>query len=632
MGFTGFADAPANTQPVGPLATFAADVDGFDVIVGDHTDIKFSGTINNQLVVENKSKGLTYARVEISYSTVSSTVTDVTSTFVQPKLTPDITPDAAVVSMLEPYRTALSGVFDEDIADATATFPRDGTLERLAEAAIGNLVTDALRAQTGAEIAFVNGGGLRSAIPSTYVPVASGLARPPAAAPWDVLVGDIYAVLPFGNTTATFDITPSILYAAMEHGLADLPVKAGKFPQVSGFTVIYDVAQAAGSRVVSITLDGSATPLSRSDTTTQIEAATSDFVVLGGDGYTMLRPLPYVLGDIMAEDLIDYVSDLTQGGDDLTPVVEGRIAAGTAPVGGVSITSAEQGTMALVPSSYGIFTVTLASAAGAGGVVVNLASNNAELAVPASVTIPQGAASTTVRVFASAAVVLGDYTITATRGADSATLLLDVVSAPSAPAAGDIVVNEIMFDVPGTNGDFNCDGATNEEDEFIEIVNTTNQTLDLGGVGVWDANAFSGVTARFVIAADTLLGPGEAAVILGEAHGTNTFEPWCALAAQFYIVGDALAIGPLTPDGDVESLFQLNNTGGETVTLTATSSNASTVLATGTVANGSTANVSQTRSPDVTGAFVAYPTASGAEPGEFASPGLQVDFSPFAAN
>src|SRR5918999_3318070 len=56
-GFTG-------GQPHGELIDFANAVDPslIDVIVGDHTDVQFSGTINGILVHENRSFGATYAK------------------------------------------------------------------------------------------------------------------------------------------------------------------------------------------------------------------------------------------------------------------------------------------------------------------------------------------------------------------------------------------------------------------------------------------------------------------------------------------------------------------------------------------------------------------------------------------
>jgi 2',3'-cyclic-nucleotide 2'-phosphodiesterase (5'-nucleotidase family) len=41
-------------QPFGELIDFANGVSGFDLIVGDHTDIQYSGTINGQFVLENR--------------------------------------------------------------------------------------------------------------------------------------------------------------------------------------------------------------------------------------------------------------------------------------------------------------------------------------------------------------------------------------------------------------------------------------------------------------------------------------------------------------------------------------------------------------------------------------------------
>src|SRR5688572_29228631 len=56
-GFTG-------GQPFGELIDFAEGVDSslIDVVVGDHTDVQFSGTINDILVHESRSYGVSYAK------------------------------------------------------------------------------------------------------------------------------------------------------------------------------------------------------------------------------------------------------------------------------------------------------------------------------------------------------------------------------------------------------------------------------------------------------------------------------------------------------------------------------------------------------------------------------------------
>lgn len=60
------------------------------------------------------------------------------------------------------------------------------------ETALGNMIGDSFRAQTGAEVAITNAGGIRSN--SVY-------------GPGNLTVGDVYNVLPFQNTLVTLELT-----------------------------------------------------------------------------------------------------------------------------------------------------------------------------------------------------------------------------------------------------------------------------------------------------------------------------------------------------------------------------------------------------------------------------------------
>lgn len=318
MGITGF---DAAGQPTGPLADFANAVGGFDVILGDHTDVQFEGVINNQLVVENRSKGLTYAKTTLTVDRVNGRVVARDAQFVTP-LSSAVTPDQAVVDMLRPYRAALAAVLDARIGVATGLFPRGGNLERLREVAIGNLVADAMRETYGTQLALTNGGGLRAPLPSSYLPADTSLRRTtPGYAtgpPYDLVVGDVYTVLPFGNIVVTRTVTGSQLYAALEHSVGSIPAANGKFAQISGFRFEYDSSKPAGSRVVSVELDDGTPILPDSATYT---LATNDFTNAGGDGYTMLADGQGVTRDIMANVVLDYI----RAKGTISPVVEGRI-------------------------------------------------------------------------------------------------------------------------------------------------------------------------------------------------------------------------------------------------------------------------------------------------------------------
>src|SRR5687767_13292784 len=83
MGVTGF----DNNVPFGPLIDFAKAVNKagqkprIDVIVGDHTDIQFGGVINGALVYENRSKGLTYAKANLTVDAANKKILSQSVTF-----------------------------------------------------------------------------------------------------------------------------------------------------------------------------------------------------------------------------------------------------------------------------------------------------------------------------------------------------------------------------------------------------------------------------------------------------------------------------------------------------------------------------------------------------------------------
>jgi 5'-nucleotidase len=312
---------PATGAQDGPLVDFAEAVRGFDVIFGDHTDMLYENVINGQLVQENRSKGATYTRTKLTYDPNTGAVFNRDAEFVTP-FSEAVTPDPAVVALLAPYRVELAAALDGVIGVATDVFPRDGVLERLGEAAIGNIVTDSMRWRYGTQLAFTNGGGLRAPLPSSYLPMDTTLRRnsPGYAAgpPFDLVIGDAFTVLPFGNIVVTREVTGALLWQALEHGVAVIPGANGRFPQISGFRFTYDAAQPAGSRVVSVALDDGTPILPDSATYT---FATNDFVNSGGDGYTMFVGEHGVTREVMADVLLEYIKDQAT----VTPTIDGRI-------------------------------------------------------------------------------------------------------------------------------------------------------------------------------------------------------------------------------------------------------------------------------------------------------------------
>ena len=88
---------------------------------------------------------------------------------------------------------------------------------RKQETNIGDFCADAFRAFTGADIALVNGGGIRKNINKG-----------------EILFNDLYNVMPFGDMIATGSLTGQQLLDVLEFAVSYLPAEAGVFMQVSG--------------------------------------------------------------------------------------------------------------------------------------------------------------------------------------------------------------------------------------------------------------------------------------------------------------------------------------------------------------------------------------------------------------
>jgi 5'-nucleotidase / UDP-sugar diphosphatase len=209
--------------------------------------------------------------------------------------TATVVPDPEVAALVAKYEGELSKELDSPIAaTAVALDSRTGTV-RTREAAIGDLVADAMRASTHADAAVTNGGGIRG-----------GKIYPPGSA---LTAGDILVELPFDNRVLIIDITGAELVRALENGLSQLPTPSGRFPQVSGLTIEADPSRPAGDRILSIKV-GEA-PLDK-DRTYRI--ATNDFMARGGDGYTMLRDakplLPPLDAPLLSHAVIAYLKQL----------------------------------------------------------------------------------------------------------------------------------------------------------------------------------------------------------------------------------------------------------------------------------------------------------------------------------
>ncbi len=324
MGVTGFDE---QGQPFGPLVDFANSVNGFDVIFGDHTDFQYSGVINNQLVVENRSRGLTYARTILTVNVRTGLVQSQNVEFVTP-FTANVTPDQAIEDMLQPYRDQLGPIFNTEIGTSSMVIPRADACGqssgRTCESKIGNLITDAIRQEYETDFGLTNSGGIRADMTCPATDIPNDFCPSFVPPPFPITRGQAQTVLPFGNAVSTLQLDGAELKTMLENGVSAMPGASGRFPQVSGLCFTYDIHAAAGSRVLSAVRqagDGSCTGAAIDLTAaSNYTLATNDFVISGGDGYPNFFSRS-VTRDVMVNVVADYITQNSP----VNPTIQGRI-------------------------------------------------------------------------------------------------------------------------------------------------------------------------------------------------------------------------------------------------------------------------------------------------------------------
>ena len=316
----------------------ALEGEGVDAIIDGHSHSLYPAKATGDILIQQtETAGKYIGRIKITLSEDGAQVESVSGKLLSAAfVTRNYTPDTSVTELANEITEANKELL-APVVGKTLTTLWGGTINsvneaRLYETNMGSLVADSMAWQASLQlqgtdsenlpvVALQNGGGVRATVKAG-----------------DITRGDTINVLPFGNILSFKEITPDILYEALENGVSRVTAQDpqsgkitgidGRFPQISGMRFEYNPALPSGSRVTAIYLDGSTTPLSRTDSTTPIVLASNDFEIAGGDGYTMLKDLKH-LGEGGSLDIVfaDYISKLTSenGGEFYQPPSTGRI-------------------------------------------------------------------------------------------------------------------------------------------------------------------------------------------------------------------------------------------------------------------------------------------------------------------
>ncbi|XP_070568641.1 snake venom 5'-nucleotidase-like [Ptychodera flava] len=310
----------------------ADEVEGVDVIVGGHTNtFLYTGeppsnedpfgeyplvhhpawnTDQNVLIVQDYAFGKYLGYLNVTFDEDGN----VTSWGGNPILLDhSVEQDNATLEDVQLWARPISSLASQVIG-RTHVF-LDGRREscRLKECNLGNLIADAMVHQnikhadevkwSDVSIAIMNGGGVRSSVEGSK----------------SVSIAHVMDIQPFRNTLDLMEITGATLLKVLEKSVSEyiLEKPHGRFLQVSGLLVTYDLNRPVGQRVVEVEAKCSQCnvpeyfPL-ESDATYKLVMPT--YLANGGDGYDMLvdeRISYHIPGDLDTDVLIEYIETRT---------------------------------------------------------------------------------------------------------------------------------------------------------------------------------------------------------------------------------------------------------------------------------------------------------------------------------
>lgn len=222
--------------------------------------------------------------------------------------------DADVAKFIDSIKTKYDALVKTVVAktdvDLIIADQKENRLVRSEETNLGDLCADAYKNVLGADIAFVNGGGIR-------VPIKKG----------NITYGDIIAVHPFGNMACVIEVTGQQILDALEFGSRNVGTgENGGFLQVSGLSYSIhknfkttvelndkeEFVKVGGAyKVYDVKVNGEAL-----DPTKTYTLASHNYMLKnGGDGFKMFKGSKVLQDEVMVDNqvLINYIQNNLKG-------------------------------------------------------------------------------------------------------------------------------------------------------------------------------------------------------------------------------------------------------------------------------------------------------------------------------
>jgi 5'-nucleotidase len=276
-----------------------------DVIIGGHEHEVMQSLSGCAPIFKMGSDARLMGRIDLNISRATRRVESID--YAALPITSEVPDDPQALAVINVYEQRLSAELDKPIGRTSVELDARQKTNRTRESNLGSFVADAFRRATDADIALINGGGIRS---NSVYPAGPITRR------------DVLSILPFEDPVAKVEVTGATVRAALEHGVGRVveEPESGRFPQVSGLEFTYDARRPSGARVVEVRVNGQ--PL---DYQKMYTVAAVEYLLDGGDGYTMFRGARYVIKPEEGKVNAVILGEAIAAAGTIAPKTDGRI-------------------------------------------------------------------------------------------------------------------------------------------------------------------------------------------------------------------------------------------------------------------------------------------------------------------
>jgi 5'-nucleotidase / UDP-sugar diphosphatase len=213
--------------------------------------------------------------------------------------------DPDVGAVVRTFEERLNRELASEVGRTTVPLEARRAPLRTTETNVGDFLTDALRMRLDADVALMNGGGIRT---DRIVPAGPLTRR------------DVLGLVPFTNVAMKVAVSGARLREALEQGLSRIERAGGGFLQVSGLRMTYDSRQPVGRRVLAVEVGGVAL-----DPTKTYTVAVVDWIARGGDGVTAFADGRVLVDAPDGPMISDVLLEAITARGVISPVVDGRL-------------------------------------------------------------------------------------------------------------------------------------------------------------------------------------------------------------------------------------------------------------------------------------------------------------------